>query len=97
MKYSGDVPIPVHPGEILTDFIHEYGLTQVALGRHIGVDPSKINEICRGRRGISPVMAVKFAKAFKTSVELWMNLQQNWELSQVDQSAIDVEPLKRLA
>jgi antitoxin HigA-1 len=97
MKFSGDVAIPVHPGEILTDFIRDFGLTQVALGRHIGVDPSKINEICRGRRGISPLMAVKFAKAFKTSPELWLNLQQNWELSQVDQSAVEIGPLRRRA
>ena len=97
MKFSGDVAIPVHPGELLKDFIREYGLTQVALGKHIGVDPSKINEICRGRRGISPLMAVRFAKAFRTSAELWLNLQQNWELSQIDADTIEIESLRRRA
>lgn len=96
--YDGSFPIAVHPGEILQEMIEENGLSQVQLARHLKMDPSKINEICKGRRGISAEMAVILAKAFGGSASTWMNLQKNWELSQVDESVIeDVEPLRRRA
>ncbi len=44
---------PVHPGEVLRDELEEIGLTQTALAKHIGVLPKTVNEICRGKRGIS--------------------------------------------
>ena len=74
---------PVHPGEVLKDELEEIGLTQTALAVHIGVLPKTINEICRGKRGISAEMAVKFSKAFG-SPQFWLNLQNNWELSQLN-------------
>ena len=40
---------------------------------------SKINEICRGKRGISAEMAVKLGKAFSQTPDLWMGLQNEWE------------------
>ena len=87
--------IPVHPGQVLQDILRESGFTQIDLARHLGVAQGKINEICRGKRGISPLMAVKLARAFKQSPELWLGLQQEWELSQVDMSqADDISPLK---
>ena len=75
---------PVHPGEVLKDELEEIQLTQTALAHHIGVLPKTINEICRGRRGISPDMAMKLSKALGGSPQFWMNLQVNWELSQLD-------------
>ncbi len=89
MKYA----IPVHPGEILQDELQARNLTQTALARHLGVDPSKINDICRGRRGISAEMAVQLAKAFDTSPGLWLNLQKNYELSRVDEKKYKIKPL----
>jgi addiction module HigA family antidote len=93
--YDGNFPIGVHPGEILREMIEESGITQVKLARHLRMDPAKINEICKGRRGVSAEMAIALAKAFGISASTWMNLQKNWELSQVDESAFKyVEPLK---
>lgn len=83
-KYPGDFPIPVHPGEILQEMLDESRITQMRLARHLNTDVARVNEICRGRRGVSAEMAVMLAKAFGTSPQLWMNLQKNWELSQVD-------------
>jgi addiction module HigA family antidote len=95
---DGNFPIAVHPGEILQEMIEENGLSQVQLARHLKMDPSKINEICKGRRGISAEMAVILAKAFGVTASTWMNLQKNWELSLVDESIVeDVEPLRRRA
>lgn len=75
---------PVHPGEVLKDELEETGLTQAALAKHIGVLPKTINEICRGKRGISPEMAMKLSRALGGSPRFWLNLQNNWEISQLD-------------
>ena len=97
-KLDGDFPIAVHPGEILQEMLEERGLTQVYLARHLDTDVARINEICRGRRGISARMAVMLGRAFGTSASLWLNLQNNWELSQVDpHSASHVGLLLRTA
>ena len=74
---------PVHPGEVLKDELEEIELTQTALAKHIGVLPKTINEICRGKRGISAEIAVKLSKALGGSPQFWLNLQNNWELSQL--------------
>jgi len=65
---------PVHPGEVLRDELEEVGLTQTALAKHIGVLPKTVNEICRGKRGISAEMAMKLSKALGGSPQFWLNL-----------------------
>lgn len=80
--------IAVHPGAVLIDELEERGITQTALAQHICVLSKTVNEICRGKRGISAEMAVKLSLALGASPEFWMNLQKNWELSQVDRKAV---------
>ena len=80
---------PVHPGAVLQDELEEIGLTQTALAKHIGVLPKTVNEICRGKRGISAEMAVKLSKALGGSPQFWLNLQNNWELSQLDEAVFE--------
>ncbi len=75
---------PIHPGAVLQDELEELGLTQSALAKHIGVLPKTINEICRGKRGISAEMAMKLSKAFGGNPQFWLNLQNTWELSQLN-------------
>ena len=75
---------PVHPGEVLQDELEEIEVTQTALAKHIGVLPKTVNEICRGKRGISTEMAMKLSKALGGSPQFWLNLQNNWELSQLN-------------
>lgn len=86
---------PVHPGEVLQDEIEEIGLTQTALANHIGVLPKTVNEICRGKRGISAEMAMKLSKALGGSPQFWLNLQNNWELSRMDET--DFEDIELIA
>lgn len=76
----------VHPGAVLQDELEEIGLTQSALASHIRVLPKTVNEICRGKRGISAEMAWKLSQALGASPNFWLNLQNNWELSQVKRS-----------
>ncbi len=62
---------------------------QTALAKHIGVLSKTVNEICRGKRGISAEMAMKLSKALGGSPQFWLNLQNNWELSYLDATDFD--------
>jgi addiction module HigA family antidote len=63
------------------EFLDPLGVTQVALAEHIGVPVQRINEIVRGKRGITPGTAWLFAQAFGTTPEFWVNLQANYDLA----------------
>lgn len=88
----------IHPGEILLEeFLKPMGLSQTRLARAIGVPPRRINEIVRGERGITADTALRLARAFGTSVQFWMGLQDEYELREARdrlQAALDqVTPL----
>jgi len=74
--------IPTHPGEILVEeFLKPMGVTQVAFAKHLGVPTQRINEIARGKRGITPETAWLFGQALATSPEFWLNLQNLHDLA----------------
>lgn len=71
---------PIHPGEILSDELQEIGISAAALARTLDVAPNRISQIIAGKRTISADTALRLARYFGTSPELWMNLQKNYEL-----------------
>ena len=71
---------PVHPGEILHEELDELGMSAKALAEALDVPPNRISAILRGRHGISADMALRLARYFGTSPQLWMNLQKAYEL-----------------
>ncbi len=72
---------PVHPGEVLLeDFLKPMGLSQSRVALAIGVHPRRINEIVLGKRGVSADTALRLAKFFGNSAELWLGLQMDYEL-----------------
>ncbi len=74
--------VSTHPGEILgEDFLIPLEMTQSALAQHIGVPVQRINEIIKGKRGITPETAWLFSQAFGTTPEFWLNLQTNYDLA----------------
>lgn len=74
---------PTHPGEILLEeFLVPLGITQVQLAAHIAVPNQRVNELVRGKRGVTPDTAWLLSKAFSTSPEFWLNLQSIYDLSQ---------------
>jgi len=74
--------IPTHPGEILLEeFLKPAGISQVELAKHIGVPIQRVNEIVKGKRGITPETAWLLAQAFGTSAQFWVNLQTNHDLA----------------
>lgn len=73
---------PTPPGEmLLEEFLKPSGMTQRELARRMGVPLQRVNEIVRGKRGISADTAILLGEVFKTSPELWMNLQSNYDLA----------------
>jgi addiction module HigA family antidote len=72
---------PVHPGEILIeDFMKPLGISQYRLAKAMNVYPRKINEIVQGKRSITADTALRLARFFGTSPEVWMNLQAHYDL-----------------
>jgi len=70
-----------HPGEILLhEFLNPMGQTQKGLAMHLGVPIQRINELVRGKRGVTPDTAWLLSAAFGTSPEFWMNLQSYYDL-----------------
>jgi addiction module HigA family antidote len=89
--------IPTHPGEILlTEFLEPLGMTQVALAKAIRIPVQRVNEIVRGKRGVTPETAWLLAKAFGTTPQFWANLQSNHDLA-VQRPAKKLEVLERIA
>ena len=72
---------PTHPGEmLLVEFLRPMQLSQRQLADGIRVPYQRINELVNKKRGVTPSTALRLAKLFGTSPDLWMNLQQRWEL-----------------
>lgn len=73
--------LPTHPGEILfEDFLKPMGVSQVALAEHLDIPVQRINELVRGKRGVTPETAWLLAGALGTTPEFWINLQANHDL-----------------
>ena len=74
--------IPTHPGEILLEeFLVPMNVSQIAFAAHLGVPIQRVNEIVRGKRGVTPETAWLFGEALGTSPEFWLNLQTNYDLA----------------
>lgn len=72
---------PIHPGRILLeDFLEPLGVTQTRLCIAIAVEPRRISEIVNGKRNITPDTALRLGRFLNTGPELWLNLQQEYDL-----------------
>ena len=75
---------PTHPGEILKiEFMEPLGLTQSQIAKDLNTTFRTVNELVNEKRNVSPEMAVKLARYFGTSEELWLNLQNQHDLYQI--------------
>ena len=93
---------PIHPGEILREeFMKPRGLSQNALARALNVPPRRINEIVLEKRSITADTALRLARCFGTTAEMWTGLQADYDLrlaryKKERQIEHDVEPLALL-
>ena len=91
---------PTHPGEmLLREFLLPIGMTQQDLARAIQVPYQRVNEVVRGRRGVTPSTALRLSRFFGTSPDFWMNLQLRWDLFHAQRSEAEklnaIQPLRR--
>lgn len=85
--------IPTHPGVILSqEFLEPLGISQVAFAAHIGVPVQRVNELVRGKRGVTPQTAWLLSQALNTTPEFWVNLQAAYDLARSRPAA----PVERL-
>ena len=102
MKRPANKLPPIHPGEILREeFMMPRGLSQNALARALNVPPRRINEIVLEKRGITADTALRLARSFGTSAEMWTGLQADYDLrlARHEKARVierDVEPLPAL-
>ena len=83
---------PIHPGEVLREeFLIPMGITQYRLAKSILVHPRRINEIVHEKRAISADTALRLARFFGTSVELWTNLQARFDTEVAREAARNLD------
>jgi len=74
---------PIHPGEmLLEEFMLPAGKTQAAFAREVGWTKARLNELIKGKRGVTAEAALDLAEALGTSPRLWMNLQATFDLDE---------------
>lgn len=73
----------IHPGEILLEeYLKPLGIGQVEAASALGVSLNRLNEIVLGKRGVTADTALRLGRFLKTSPQLWMHLQADWDLEQ---------------
>jgi addiction module HigA family antidote len=91
---------PIHPGEVLQDLLQEAGLTVNALALALRVPANRIGGIIKGQRGITADTALRLARYFGTSAQMWMNLQAKYDLEAAEDAVgrkVEREVLPRSA
>jgi antitoxin HigA-1 len=78
---------PIHVGEFLADELKELGLSAAELARVLGVPANRISQILAGKRNVTADTALRLGQYFGTGPQLWLNLQQAYELDLARQQA----------
>ena len=79
---------PVHPGEIVREeCIAPLGLTVSEAATGLGVSRSALSRLVNERAGVSAEMAVRLAKGFGSTPEMWLRLQMNYDLAQIQKQS----------
>ena len=80
---------PIHPGEtIKEDILKPLNMSVNQLAKALAVDAARLNEIVRGRRGVTADTALRLARYLGTSAEFWIGLQLDYELRVAKQSRL---------
>ena len=90
---------PTHPGQMLRDeFLAPLAITQSELAVRLGISFPRLNEVVRGKRGVTPDTALRLARVVGMSADFWLGLQQDWDLWHAMHSdqAAEIERLKPL-
>lgn len=73
---------PIHPGEILReDVLPETGLTKKAFAERLGMSRLALHNVLEGKSAVSTILALKLARFLGTSPQVWLNLQQSYDIA----------------
>ncbi len=88
---------PPHPGRIVRqECIEPLGLTVTEAAKRLGVTRQALNNVVNEKAGISPEMAIRLAKGFGSSPEVWLGMQMEYDLAQAEKEASHIK-VKRMA
>jgi len=77
---------PIHPGEMLfQEFLKPAGISQRSFAQDLGWTAAKLNELIKGKRGVTAESALDIGATLKTSPELWLSLQMYYDLSKAEE------------
>lgn len=88
---------PLHPGEIVKDtLINGCGLTVTQAADKLGISRTALSRLLNCHAGISPEMALRLSKLLGTSIEMWINIQAQYDTWEISRRAnkIKIKPLK---
>ena len=89
---------PTHPGEmLLKEFLEPLEITQLRLSQHLGWTYARVNEIVKGKRGITAQSALALGDAFGIEPDFWLNLQHNWDLWHALKGHKKIKPIDKAA
>lgn len=97
-EYAATQPMynPAHPGEVLKDaIIDALGLTVTEAAAHLDVDRITLSRVINKRASISVEMALRLSKALNTSAEVWLGMQQSYDLWEARKHKPDLSRVRR--
>jgi len=91
---------PIHPGEVLKTVLEDAGITAGALALALRIPANRLTEIVNGRRSLSADTALRLARYFGTSAQMWVNLQAKYDLDSAEDALADrieteVQPMRK--
>ena len=88
---------PTHPGAIIRhDYMNPLGLTVTALAAHLGISRKHLSQVLHEKAGVTSGLALRLARAFNTTPELWLNLQRKRDLWEAERSTPGLEEVAPL-
>lgn len=88
---------PTHPGKIIReDYLEPLSITINELVSVLGISRKTLSKIINGRGAITPDMALRLSRAFKTTPDFWLNLQKNYDLWQAEHRSNEWQRVKPL-
>ena len=89
---------PTHPGNIIReDYLKPLAITISEFALALGISRKTLSKILNGRGAITPDMALRLARAFNTTADLWLNLQKNYDLWQAEHTSKDWQRVKPIS
>lgn len=91
---------PIHPGQVLKSVLDDAGVRANAVALALRIPANRLTEIVNGKRALTADTALRLARYFGTSAQMWMNLQTRYDLESAEDALADrirteVQPMRK--